>query len=218
MAAKIAKVPLWAFHGTIDPAVPVSGSRDMIAAMRAAGGHPLYTEYPNGMHDIWFMAYNTPELLPWMNSQRLGMEDNSTDAGVPLPRDASVSGNDAGVDATASTGTGGAGGSSGAGGAASGSAGAGGSSGAGGGAGAGGSSSGGASGAAGTGTVTGTAGATGTGGGTSAAGTSGAAGSSSGVGHASKGGGCAVGGDGTSVVGLWLLAALAAAAARRRRA
>jgi hypothetical protein len=90
MAAKIAKIPIWAFHGAMDTAINVKGSRDMIAAIIAAGGHPLYTEYPNGQHDIWFQAYNTPNLLPWMNAQRLGVEDNSNDAGVPQPRDAGV--------------------------------------------------------------------------------------------------------------------------------
>ena len=62
MAAKIAKIPIWAFHGAMDTAINVKGSRDMIAAIQAAGGHPRYTEYPNGQHDIWFQAYNTPEL------------------------------------------------------------------------------------------------------------------------------------------------------------
>src|SRR6185369_678421 len=85
-------------------------SRDMIAAIRAAGGHPRYTEYPNGQHDIWFQAYNTPELLPWMNAQRLGVEDMTDDAGVLVPHDA---GADTSGDAKG-TGGGGAGGASGA--------------------------------------------------------------------------------------------------------
>jgi poly(3-hydroxybutyrate) depolymerase len=214
MGAKIAKIPLWAFHGTIDPAVPVSGSRDMIAAMRAAGGHPLYTEYPNGMHDIWFMAYNTPELLPWMNSQVLGMQDDSTDAGVPLPRDASVAPGDAADGGAA--GAGGAG-ASGAAGANGGAAGANGAAGSGGGAGASGGGAGGGgvagmNGAAGAGSVTGAAGSITTAG---AAGASGAAGA---PGHkGSSGGGCDVGGGGASRVALPLLGLALALGARRRR-
>jgi len=46
MAAKIKHIPIWDFHGAMDPSVDVSGSRDMIAALRAAGGMPRYTEYP----------------------------------------------------------------------------------------------------------------------------------------------------------------------------
>jgi len=65
-AAAIAQLPIWDFHGTIDPVVPVAQSRDMIAALMAAGGHPKYTEYPNGQHDIWDTAYTEPALLPWM--------------------------------------------------------------------------------------------------------------------------------------------------------
>ncbi|HLH63346.1 MAG TPA: prolyl oligopeptidase family serine peptidase [Ktedonobacteraceae bacterium] len=45
--------PIWAFHGAKDTVVPVSGSRDMIAAITQAGGHPLYTEYPDAGHGLW---------------------------------------------------------------------------------------------------------------------------------------------------------------------
>ena len=41
----------------------------MIAAIEAAGGHPKYTEYPNGGHAIWDQAYTEPQLLPWMFGQ-----------------------------------------------------------------------------------------------------------------------------------------------------
>jgi predicted peptidase len=37
--------PLWNFHGDADEIVPVSISRDRIAARRKVGGHPIYTEY-----------------------------------------------------------------------------------------------------------------------------------------------------------------------------
>ncbi|HEY2730280.1 MAG TPA: prolyl oligopeptidase family serine peptidase [Polyangia bacterium] len=84
MAAKIVRIPIWDFHGAMDPSVNVSNSRNMIAALRAAGGNPFYTEYPNGQHDIWFMGYTTPELLPWMNVQRLGALDPTGDGGVPV--------------------------------------------------------------------------------------------------------------------------------------
>ncbi|HEY6881959.1 MAG TPA: dienelactone hydrolase family protein [Polyangiales bacterium] len=50
-AARIANVPIWAFHGALDHVVPVSGSRAMIEALRAAGGAPKYTEYPDVDHD-----------------------------------------------------------------------------------------------------------------------------------------------------------------------
>ncbi|HEY4395766.1 MAG TPA: prolyl oligopeptidase family serine peptidase [Polyangia bacterium] len=62
-------LPLWAFHAADDPAVPVERTRDVIAAIRAAGGHPRYTEYPASLHHghfSWIPAYGDPALLPWM--------------------------------------------------------------------------------------------------------------------------------------------------------
>jgi predicted esterase len=76
-AASIAHLPIWDFHGTIDPLVPVQQSRDMIAALVAAGGHPRYTEYPNGQHDIWDTAYTEPALLPWIFAQHNGLDPNA---------------------------------------------------------------------------------------------------------------------------------------------
>jgi lysophospholipase L1-like esterase len=41
-------------------------------AVKAAGGAPLYSEYPYIKHDSWTTAYGEPELLPWMFAQRRG--------------------------------------------------------------------------------------------------------------------------------------------------
>ncbi len=68
-AYKVAKLPLWAFHGAVDPIVKTHRSREMIAAMKKAGGNPKYTEYPNIGHDSWVKAYADPELLPWLFAQ-----------------------------------------------------------------------------------------------------------------------------------------------------
>jgi predicted peptidase len=50
-------VPIWAFHGAKDPVVPVAGSRDMVAALRAVSGTVKYTEYPDIRDDVWTVAY-----------------------------------------------------------------------------------------------------------------------------------------------------------------
>jgi len=63
--------PLWNFHGEADQAVPVSSSRDRIAARRKAGGQPLYTEYAGVDHNVWQWAYTEPNLPPWLFSQHL---------------------------------------------------------------------------------------------------------------------------------------------------
>ena len=41
----------------------------MIAALRAAGARPEYTEYPGVKHDSWVDAYLEPGLHRWMFRQ-----------------------------------------------------------------------------------------------------------------------------------------------------
>jgi predicted peptidase len=69
-AEKIKDLPCWCFHGDADPAVKVEGSRDMIEAIKKAGGMPKYTEYPGVGHNSWDKAYGTDELYKWMLEQK----------------------------------------------------------------------------------------------------------------------------------------------------
>jgi predicted peptidase len=62
--------PLWNFHGDADATVPPAVSRDRIAALRKAGGHPLATEYAGVGHNVWEWAYTEPALVSWVFSQR----------------------------------------------------------------------------------------------------------------------------------------------------
>lgn len=71
-AAHIVSVPIWVFHGDADAAVPVARSREMIKALKSAGGKPRYSEYPGVGHNSWTQAFNEPELLKWMFEQRRG--------------------------------------------------------------------------------------------------------------------------------------------------
>jgi len=70
-ACKVAKrnIPVWAFHGTKDKNVPVSGSRDMIEAIKTEGGNTRYTEFPDKGHNIWEEVKATPDLLDWLFAQ-----------------------------------------------------------------------------------------------------------------------------------------------------
>ena len=63
------QTPLWNFHGDSDQAVPVSVSRDRMAARRKAGGKPLYTEYAGVDHDVYEWAFTEPELVKWVFAQ-----------------------------------------------------------------------------------------------------------------------------------------------------
>lgn len=60
-AAALIHMPIWAFHGSKDTDIPASGSRDMIQAIKAAGGEPRYTEFPNLGHGavVWSTVYST---------------------------------------------------------------------------------------------------------------------------------------------------------------
>ena len=69
-AAAAVSTPLWNFHGDADDTVPVKLSRDRIAALRKAGGHPLSTEYAGVGHNVWQWAYTEPSLVRWMFSKR----------------------------------------------------------------------------------------------------------------------------------------------------
>lgn len=70
VAKRIKDIPAWVFHGDKDPAVPVQQSRDMVAALEKAGGHPKYTEYPGVPHNSWDKAYDTDELYKWLLEQK----------------------------------------------------------------------------------------------------------------------------------------------------
>jgi predicted peptidase len=70
-AAKIKHIPCWCFHGDADKAVKVSQSRDMVQALKDAGGTPQYTEYSGVGHNSWDKAYGTPELYDWLLKQSL---------------------------------------------------------------------------------------------------------------------------------------------------
>ena len=70
VAGRIAALPTWCFHGDADKAVPVARSRSMIAAVRTAGGQPIYSELPGVGHDSWTSAYRDPFVLDWLFTQR----------------------------------------------------------------------------------------------------------------------------------------------------
>ena len=70
-AGELKDIPIWAVHGDADKVVPPAKSREMIEAVKAAGGSPKYTELPGVGHDSWTAAYNDPNgVLPWMFKQR----------------------------------------------------------------------------------------------------------------------------------------------------
>ena len=67
---RIRHLPVWAFHGEDDTAVPIALQRRTIAALREAGGQPRFTIYPGVGHDAWTPAYAEPGLFDWLLAQR----------------------------------------------------------------------------------------------------------------------------------------------------
>lgn len=70
LVKNIVDIPVWAFHGAKDMNVPVNGTRDMIEAIKKAGGNPRYTEFPDAAHDIWAEVTQTTELPEWLFTQK----------------------------------------------------------------------------------------------------------------------------------------------------
>lgn len=117
----IKDLPIWTAHGDADPVVPVSGSRDMVTALKAVGTTIKYSEYPGVQHDAWTMTYANEELIDWLftNKKDLpagmggsggsggnasgGSANGGTDAGGNAP----AGGSSAGGSANAGTATGG---------------------------------------------------------------------------------------------------------------
>jgi predicted peptidase len=73
-AQAIAKIPIWIFHGEADPTVPVTESRLMVEALKAAGANPAYTEYPGVGHNSWDRAYAETAFAKWLLSQQLELK------------------------------------------------------------------------------------------------------------------------------------------------
>lgn len=63
-AEALKDTPLFVFHGDADTAVPVSGSRDTVQAIKDAGGELVqYVEYAGAGHGIWNDAFAHPGML-----------------------------------------------------------------------------------------------------------------------------------------------------------
>lgn len=69
-ARKVGRTPVWVFHGSADRIVPVTESRKMVEAIKAAGGKVRYSEYEGVAHNSWDSAYGEPEIFTWLLSHR----------------------------------------------------------------------------------------------------------------------------------------------------
>jgi predicted peptidase len=75
-------VPMWIFHGRVDPTVAVAGAHRIVELRRSMGAPTRYTEYPQGNHLVWADAFATPGLFPWLFAQRRSLSPTT----APSPR------------------------------------------------------------------------------------------------------------------------------------
>jgi predicted peptidase len=71
-AARVKGIPAWLFHGADDQTVPVTESRQLVAALKQAGAAVRYNEYEGVPHNAWDRAFAEPELPKWLFAQRRG--------------------------------------------------------------------------------------------------------------------------------------------------
>lgn len=62
---------LWIFHGDKDDVVLPEHSREMYAALQAAGADVQYTEFPGVNHNSWDPTFKQEGLLKWLFSNKL---------------------------------------------------------------------------------------------------------------------------------------------------
>ena len=69
-AQKLARLPIWVFHGAKDSVVRIASENAMVEALKAAGANVKFTVYPDAGHDVWTETYNNPELYEWLLQQK----------------------------------------------------------------------------------------------------------------------------------------------------
>lgn len=64
-------IPIYTFHGDRDSVVPVAGTREVVEAIRNAGGEMItYEEVPGVDHNVWSYAASRGDILRLMFEQR----------------------------------------------------------------------------------------------------------------------------------------------------
>jgi predicted peptidase len=76
-AERLAKMPIWAFHGAKDQVIPLRASEAMVDAVRKSGGHVKFTVYPDAGHGICEETYQNPQLYELLLAQRRGRPQES---------------------------------------------------------------------------------------------------------------------------------------------
>ncbi len=84
IASTYVHTPIYTFHGSADTTLSVEGTRQMVTAIKAAGGNITYTEIAGGSHNIWANAAAEAGLVDWIFTQKNDQYEN------PLSKTAST--------------------------------------------------------------------------------------------------------------------------------
>jgi len=69
-ASRLAKLPIWTFHGDKDNLVPIRLTQNIVDALKKQKAPVKFTVYPGVGHDSWTATYDNPELYTWMLQQK----------------------------------------------------------------------------------------------------------------------------------------------------
>jgi len=69
-AARLVNVPIWAFHGGLDPAVFPEESQKMVDAVNRRGGKAKLTIYPENGHNAWSDTYKNYDVFEFLLSHK----------------------------------------------------------------------------------------------------------------------------------------------------
>jgi len=69
-AKTLTQIPIWSFHGDLDPVVTLALGQAAVDAIKEAGGDVKFTRYPKLTHNSWDAAYDEAELPQWFLSHQ----------------------------------------------------------------------------------------------------------------------------------------------------
>jgi|TARA_Y100000310_G_scaffold342789_1_gene447443 predicted peptidase len=64
------RIPIWCFHGAMDPVISIADTVKSVRLLRAAGCQVKFTVYADADHDSWTETYQNPELYEWFQANR----------------------------------------------------------------------------------------------------------------------------------------------------
>ncbi|MCH8829610.1 MAG: dienelactone hydrolase family protein [Planctomycetes bacterium] len=90
LAGKLKTVPVWAFHGEHDAMVSPHSTRNMVTAIRKAGGSARYTLVKGIGHATWKAVFDNSQLLKWMQNPAARIDAPSEIVATKTQRDISA--------------------------------------------------------------------------------------------------------------------------------